>query len=79
MVGAEDYESTWRDMAARLAAGPTIAYRYMKENINRAVAGDLATNLELESTHHRHTGTTADHKEASQAFVDKRDPVFKGH
>ncbi|MEL7156346.1 MAG: enoyl-CoA hydratase-related protein [Actinomycetota bacterium] len=79
VASADDYESTWRDMATRLAAGPTIAYRYMKENINRAVDGDLATNLELESTHHRHTGTTADHKEASQAFVDKRDPVFKGH
>ncbi|MEM8922935.1 MAG: enoyl-CoA hydratase-related protein [Actinomycetota bacterium] len=78
VASAETYEDTWRDMAARLAAGPTIAYRYMKENINRAVDGDLLTNLELESTHHRHTGVTADHKEAAQAFVEKRDPVFKG-
>ncbi len=78
VVGADDYESTWQDWAARLAAGPPIAYRYMKENINRSVTGDLATCLELESTHHRHTGTTEDHKEASRAFVDKREPVFKG-
>jgi len=78
VVGAEDYEATWRDVAARLAAGPTIAYRYMKENINRAVDGALATNLDLESTHHRHTGTTEDHKEASKAFVEKREPAFKG-
>lgn len=78
VVAAEQFEATWRDMAARLAAGPPIALRYMKENINRAVTGDLATNLELESTHHRHTGTTEDHKEASRAFVDKREPVFKG-
>lgn len=78
VVGADEYEAAWRDLAARLAAGPPIAYRYMKENINRSVTGDLATTLELESTHHRHTGTTADHKEASQAFVDKREPVFRG-
>jgi 2-(1,2-epoxy-1,2-dihydrophenyl)acetyl-CoA isomerase len=78
VVGAEDFEATWQDMAARLAAGPPIAYRYMKENINRSVTGDLMTTLELESTHHRHTGTTQDHKEASQAFVDKREPVFEG-
>ncbi len=78
VVGADDYEATWRGVAARLAAGPPIAYRYMKENINRSVTGELDTILELESTHHRHTGTTADHKEASQAFVDKRDPVFEG-
>jgi 2-(1,2-epoxy-1,2-dihydrophenyl)acetyl-CoA isomerase len=78
VYAADDFEPGWRDMAARLAAGPPIAYRYMKENINRSVTGDLMTCLELESTHHRHTGTTEDHKEASQAFVDKREPVFKG-
>lgn len=78
VVAADLFDETWRAMAAKLAAGPTIAYRYMKENINRAVGGDLATNLELESTHHRHTGTTEDHKEASRAFVDKREPVFRG-
>jgi len=78
VVGADDYEEAWRGVAARLAAGPPIAYRYMKENINRSVTGELDTILELESTHHRHTGTTADHKEASRAFVDKREPVFEG-
>jgi 2-(1,2-epoxy-1,2-dihydrophenyl)acetyl-CoA isomerase len=78
VASPDDFDATWRDMAARLAAGPPIAYRYMKENINRSVAGDLDTTLELESTHHRHTGTTQDHKEASKAFVEKREPVFKG-
>ncbi|MFT7601065.1 MAG: 2-(1,2-epoxy-1,2-dihydrophenyl)acetyl-CoA isomerase [Acidimicrobiales bacterium] len=78
VVGPDEFDSTWRDMAARLASGPPIAYRYMKENINRSVDGDLNTTLELESTHHRHTGTTQDHKEASKAFVEKREPVFKG-
>jgi len=79
VASADEFESTWTDMAKRLAAGPPIAYRYMKENINRSVTADLDTILDLESTHHRHTGTTKDHKEASQAFVEKRDPIFKGH
>ncbi|MEZ5225654.1 MAG: enoyl-CoA hydratase-related protein [Acidimicrobiales bacterium] len=78
VVPADELESTWRDWAARLAAGPPIAYRYMKENINRSVTGDLDTTLDLEATHHRHTGTTRDHKEASKAFVEKREPVFEG-
>ena len=78
VVGPDDFEDTWRSTAARLAAGPPIAYRYMKENINRAVTGDLDTTLELEATHHRHTGVTKDHKEASIAFVEKREPKFEG-
>jgi 2-(1,2-epoxy-1,2-dihydrophenyl)acetyl-CoA isomerase len=78
VVPPSELEARWRDLAARLVAGPPIAYRYMKENINRAVTGDLATCFELESTHHRHTGTTEDHLEASKAFVEKREPVFRG-
>lgn len=77
-VAATEFEETWRGTAARLAAGPPIAYRYMKENINRSVTGELATTLELEATHHRHSGTTEDHMEASRSFVDKREPEFKG-
>jgi len=66
------------EIAARLAAGPTIAYRYMKENLNRALAGDVDDCLDLEATHHVHTGQTQDHREAAKAFVEKREPVFVG-
>jgi 2-(1,2-epoxy-1,2-dihydrophenyl)acetyl-CoA isomerase len=64
--------------ARRLAAGPRVAYRYMKENLNRAVHGDLGECLDLEATHHIHTGRTQDHREASLAFVEKREPRFEG-
>lgn len=66
------------EIATRLANGPTVAYRYMKENLNRAMGGDLEDCLDLEATHHIHTGQTADHKEAAKAFVEKREPVFQG-
>jgi len=65
-------------VARRLAAGPTVAYRYMKENLNRAVNGELDDCLDLEATHHIHCGQTEDHREAARAFVEKREPVFKG-
>ena len=74
----EDLAAKAAEIAARLAAGPTIAYRYMKENLNRAMAGDVDECLDMEATHHVHTGQTADHKEAAKAFVEKRDPVFIG-
>jgi 2-(1,2-epoxy-1,2-dihydrophenyl)acetyl-CoA isomerase len=67
-----------REIARRLANGPTVAYRYMKENLNRAMAGDVDDCLDLEATHHIHCGQTEDHREAARAFVDKREPVFKG-
>jgi 2-(1,2-epoxy-1,2-dihydrophenyl)acetyl-CoA isomerase len=66
------------ELARRLASGPRVAYRYMKENLNRAVAGEVDDCLDLEATHHIHTGLTEDHREAARAFVQKREPVFKG-
>ena len=66
------------EIARRLAQGPAVAYRYMKENLNRALAGDVDDCLDLEATHHVHCGLTEDHREASKAFVEKREPVFKG-
>jgi 2-(1,2-epoxy-1,2-dihydrophenyl)acetyl-CoA isomerase len=50
----------------------------MKENLNRAINGELGECLDLEATHHIHTGTTQDHREAAAAFVAKRPPVFTG-
>lgn len=73
-----DFEREVMERARRLAQGPSIAYRYMKENLNRAVSGELGECMDLEVTHHAHTGLTEDHREAAQAFVDKREPRFQG-
>jgi len=73
-----DFEREVMARAHRLAEGPSIAYRYMKENLNRAVTGELGECMDLEVTHHVHTGLTDDHREAAQAFVDKREPRFQG-
>jgi len=79
VVPAAELESATLALARRLAAGPPAAYRYMKENLNRAaMGGDVLDCLDLEATHHVHTGLTEDHREAARAFVEKRQPVFKG-
>lgn len=79
VVSAERLETDTMLLAHRLAKGPRVAYRYMKENINRAASGaDVDDCLDLEATHHIHTGFTEDHREAAKAFVEKREPVFKG-
>jgi 2-(1,2-epoxy-1,2-dihydrophenyl)acetyl-CoA isomerase len=74
----EELASKTREIAGRLAKGPTVAFRYMKENLNRAMSGDVDDCLDLEATHHIHCGRTEDHREAAKAFVEKREPVFKG-
>lgn len=78
VVEPDQLQAKAMEIARRLANGPTVAYRYMKENLNRAMAGEVEDCLDLEATHHVHCGQTEDHREATKAFVDKREPVFKG-
>tara|TARA_B100001029_G_scaffold23171_1_gene15841 strand:- start:1832 stop:2653 length:822 start_codon:yes stop_codon:yes gene_type:complete len=66
------------EIASKLANGPAVAYRYMKENLNRAMNGEVDDCLDLEATHHIHCGQTEDHRNATKAFVEKKEPVFKG-
>ncbi|MFC3069783.1 enoyl-CoA hydratase [Phenylobacterium soli] len=78
VVAPDELQAKTREIALRLAKGPTVAYRYMKENLNRAMAGDWDDCLDLEATHHVHLAQTEDHKEAARAFVEKREPKFVG-
>ncbi len=75
---AETFAADVAERASLLAHGPTVAYRYMKENLNRAVHGELGECLDMEAAHHIHTGGTEDHREAARAFVEKRAPTFHG-
>jgi len=74
----EDLMDKTMEIANRLANGPSVAYRYMKENLNRAMNGEVDDCLDLEATHHIHCGQTEDHRNATKAFVEKKEPVFIG-
>ena len=78
VVPPEELAAKTREIALRLATGPTVAYRYMKENLNRAMTGEFNDCLDLEATHHVHCGQTEDHRNATKAFVAKQEPVFTG-
>ncbi|MDX2381155.1 MAG: enoyl-CoA hydratase-related protein [Acidimicrobiia bacterium] len=74
-AGFEDAALEWcRDLAKRAP----IATRLMKENLNRAITCDLPTALDAEGVAMVSSMRTADHREAAAAFVEKRDPVFRG-
>jgi 2-(1,2-epoxy-1,2-dihydrophenyl)acetyl-CoA isomerase len=79
VFAAGQLEEKTMALAHRLADGPSVAYRYMKENLNRASMGaDVIECLDLEASHHVHTGLTEDHRAAVKAFVEKREPRFTG-
>jgi enoyl-CoA hydratase/carnithine racemase len=65
-------------LAKSMAEGPTIALRYMKDNLDEALLFDFATARDHEAERMVRTAATADHREAVQAFIEKRKAVFKG-
>lgn len=79
VVEPEALQESAADIAQKLANGPTVAYSYMKENLARALtSADVHDCLDLEASHHIHCGGTDDHKNAVEAFIEKRAPVFEG-
>jgi 2-(1,2-epoxy-1,2-dihydrophenyl)acetyl-CoA isomerase len=65
-------------LAERLAAGPTVALRLMKQALNAAAANDLDRQLDLERDLQGRAAATPDHAEGVRAFLEKRPAVFHG-
>ncbi len=66
------------ELAARLAAGPTAAYAAIKASLAYAQSATLADALAREAELQSMMGATADHRNATAAFVAKQQPVFTG-
>jgi 2-(1,2-epoxy-1,2-dihydrophenyl)acetyl-CoA isomerase len=67
-----------QELAARLAAGPTVAYGAIKRELFIGDAGTLSDALAAEAQAQSICGATADHRDAVNAFVAKQKPVFEG-
>jgi 2-(1,2-epoxy-1,2-dihydrophenyl)acetyl-CoA isomerase len=66
------------EFAARLAAGPTVAYGAIKRELLVGTSGTLADALAAEAEAQAVCGQTADHRNATKAFAAKETPVFEG-
>jgi 2-(1,2-epoxy-1,2-dihydrophenyl)acetyl-CoA isomerase len=78
VADAAGYEVLVSATAAQLASMPTVALGYMKGNLNAAYTGTLSQALDREAAGMARCFTTEDHKNAAQAFVEKRAPEFQG-
>jgi len=78
VVPDADLEKESLALAKRIAAGPPIALRYMKDNLNRALREDLQSCLDVEADRMVQSAQTEDYVEAVKAFGEKRSPSFRG-
>ena len=65
-------------IAARLAAGPSIALGLIRKQIAAALNMTLIETFEVEKANQQAAGRTRDYREAVNAFAEKRKPQFKG-
>ena len=79
VVPPEQVPAEAQALAARLAAGPTAALRAIKTVLATAATDSLEDTLALEARLQTDLGRTADHREAVEAFLEKRAPRFTGH
>jgi enoyl-CoA hydratase/carnithine racemase len=78
VVPVEELDSTVNELAARLAAAPSIALAKIKEGLNHGEKSDLASALEFEAVNQAACFQSADFAEGVTAFLEKRKPRFKG-
>jgi 2-(1,2-epoxy-1,2-dihydrophenyl)acetyl-CoA isomerase len=78
VVPAADVAAAARDLAVKLAAGPTLAYAGIKQALAAASASSLDDALEVEAEIQARCGATNDHRAATTAFLAKQTPEFTG-
>ncbi len=78
VVAGDQLAAAARQLAARLAEGPTRAIGYAKRMVNAAEDANLGESLALEAALQEMAGRTEDHAEGVAAFGEKREPRFAG-
>jgi 2-(1,2-epoxy-1,2-dihydrophenyl)acetyl-CoA isomerase len=78
IIDDADLLATTMTLAHRIASMPRVALGYTKKNLAAAETGDFVTSLDMEAFNQARCSQTEDHREAVQAFKEKRKPVFQG-
>jgi 2-(1,2-epoxy-1,2-dihydrophenyl)acetyl-CoA isomerase len=78
VVADDELAAVAGELAARLAAGPTVAYGAIKEGLAFAATHGLADSLDKEAQMQALCGASEDHRSATLAFLRKEQPTFLG-
>ena len=78
VVPADELMDCARALAVELAAKPPIALRYAMEAVNSGLEMPFTEACELEASLFGMVTATADMKEGTKAFLQKRKPEFRG-
>lgn len=78
VVPHEELESATWELAEKLAKGPPLAIKRAKRAIYEGLEMDIESTLNYVTPIIKELHDSEDHKEGAQAFVEKREPFFKG-
>jgi len=78
VIPESEFRAQVADYAERLAHNAPLALAAIKESMHQALGSSLDAVLTLEMDAQRRLSRTEDVKEGIAAFLEKRDPVYKG-
>ncbi|MDR9373855.1 MAG: enoyl-CoA hydratase-related protein [Schleiferiaceae bacterium] len=77
-VADQELPTEAQKLAQRLSNMPTLALARTKQLLNESAQNDLRSQLAREDYFQTECGQSDDYAEGTQAFLEKRKPVFKG-
>jgi 2-(1,2-epoxy-1,2-dihydrophenyl)acetyl-CoA isomerase len=78
VVAADALADATRELAERLARGPTLAYGFAKASVYESANLPFESLLDLEARNQRAVSRSDDVKEGIRAFLERRKPEFRG-